>query len=138
VAIITGSTSGIGAATARVFVREGASVVVSGRNGQRGRTIVADLGEQAFFVRADVTSESDIANLVEAALARVGRIDCLFNNAAASTRDIPVTDIDAKLRSLKAPKSIDLLAELPRSSNGKVLQAEPRKRYWDGQDRNIG
>lgn len=46
--------------------------------------------------------------------------------------------VKSKLRSLKAPKSIDLLAELPRSSNGKVLKAEPRKRYWDGQDRNIG
>lgn len=96
VAIITGSTSGMGATTAEVFVREGARVVVTGRNQVRGDAIAEKLGqENAIFIRADITSESDIVNLVESSVARFGRIDCLFNNAAEATPDIPVTAVDA-------------------------------------------
>lgn len=96
VAIVTGSTSGMGATTAELFVREGASVVVTGRNEARGKAIVAKLGrDNAIFVRADVTSESDIVNLVDTTVARFGKIDCLFNNAAAPTQETPVTEVDA-------------------------------------------
>jgi NAD(P)-dependent dehydrogenase (short-subunit alcohol dehydrogenase family) len=83
VAVITGATSGIGEATARVFSGEGASVVVAGRNADKGEAIARSLGENAFFHRTDVSVESDVAALVEAAVARFGRIDCLFNNAGA-------------------------------------------------------
>jgi NAD(P)-dependent dehydrogenase (short-subunit alcohol dehydrogenase family) len=83
VAVITGATSGIGEATARVFSGEGASVVVAGRNADKGEAIAGSLGENAFFHRTDVSVESDVAALVEAAVARFGRIDCLFNNAGA-------------------------------------------------------
>jgi NAD(P)-dependent dehydrogenase (short-subunit alcohol dehydrogenase family) len=83
VAVITGATSGIGEATARLFAREGASVVVSGRATDKGTALADELGEQAIFLRADVTSEADIAALLDGAADRFGRVDCLFNNAGA-------------------------------------------------------
>ena len=85
VAVITGATSGIGESTARLFAREGASVVVAGRNEQRGRAIAGELGETAMFHRADVVHEAEMAALIDAALERYGRVDCLFNNAGAPT-----------------------------------------------------
>ena len=85
VAIITGATSGIGEATARLFAEEGARVVVSGRDEARGRKVaaaIADAGGKAVFIRADVTRASDCERLVAETLkAFGGRLDVLFNNA---------------------------------------------------------
>ncbi len=86
VAVITGATSGIGAATARLFAAEGASVVVSGRSDQAGTALAAELGDRAMFQRADVTREDDIAALIDAAVERFGQVDCLFNNAGGPAR----------------------------------------------------
>ena len=98
VAVITGSTSGMGEDTARLFVREGARVVVTGRNEERGAAIAQSLGEDsALFVRADVTCESDIIKLIETTVQHYGQIDCLFNNAAGPTQDAPVAEIEAEL-----------------------------------------
>ena len=97
VAVITGSTSGMGEDTARLFVREGARVVVTGRNEERGEAIAQSLGDgNAVFVRADVTSESDIIKLIETTVERYGKIDCLFNNAAGPTQEVPITEVDAE------------------------------------------
>jgi NAD(P)-dependent dehydrogenase (short-subunit alcohol dehydrogenase family) len=85
VAVITGATSGIGAATARRFVAEGARVVIAGRSAERGLALAAELGKPAVFHRADVMHESEIAAVIDAAIERFGRLDCLFNNAGAST-----------------------------------------------------
>jgi NAD(P)-dependent dehydrogenase (short-subunit alcohol dehydrogenase family) len=85
VAVITGGTSGIGEATARRFVAEGARVVIAGRSQERGTALAIELGAQAIFQRADVMHESEIAAIIDAAVARFGRLDCLFNNAGAST-----------------------------------------------------
>jgi len=85
VAVITGATSGIGEATARLFVAEGARVVVAGRSAERGERLAAELGEQAFFFRADVMHEAEIGAVIDAAVARFGQLDCLFNNAGAAT-----------------------------------------------------
>jgi NAD(P)-dependent dehydrogenase (short-subunit alcohol dehydrogenase family) len=85
VAVITGATSGIGAATARCFVAEGARIVIAGRSEERGRALALELGEQAVFHRADVMHEAQIGAVIDAAVARFGRLDCLFNNAGAST-----------------------------------------------------
>ena len=85
VAVVTGSTSGIGEATARRFVAEGALVVLSGRNSEKGGALVAELGTHARFHAADVSREADIAALLDYAVAEFGRLDCLFNNAGGST-----------------------------------------------------
>jgi NAD(P)-dependent dehydrogenase (short-subunit alcohol dehydrogenase family) len=85
VAVITGATSGIGEATARVFVSEGARVVIAGRSEERGNALAAELGKGAAFHRADVMHEAEVAGVIDAALNRFGKLDCLFNNAGAAT-----------------------------------------------------
>ncbi len=89
VAIITGATSGIGEATAEVFVREGAKVVVSGRSEERGRQIAGRLGEHAVFVRCDVTEEEQIKMLIDSTVNQFGRVDTLFNNAGGASKCVP-------------------------------------------------
>ena len=85
VAIVTGATSGIGEASARLFAEEGARVVVSGRDEARGRKVakaIVDAGGAAVFVRADVTRAADCERLVgETLKAFGGRLDVLFHNA---------------------------------------------------------
>jgi NAD(P)-dependent dehydrogenase (short-subunit alcohol dehydrogenase family) len=85
VAVITGATSGIGEATARRFVAEGARVVIAGRSEERGQALASELGEQSFFLRAHVMHEVQVAALIDVAVARFGQLDCLFNNAGAAT-----------------------------------------------------
>jgi NAD(P)-dependent dehydrogenase (short-subunit alcohol dehydrogenase family) len=85
VAVITGATSGIGAATARVFVSEGARVLIAGRSEERGEALATELGKAAIFKRADVMHEAEIAAVIDAAVSRFGKLDCLFNNAGAAT-----------------------------------------------------
>jgi NAD(P)-dependent dehydrogenase (short-subunit alcohol dehydrogenase family) len=86
VAIITGATSGIGEATARLFVAEGASLVIAGRNAAKGESLAHEFGTRARFQRADVMHEAEVAALVDTAVIHFGRLDCLFNNAGAVDR----------------------------------------------------
>ncbi len=95
VALITGGSSGIGRATAALFSREGAAVVLTGRNQERGdevaRAINGDGGE-ALFIRADVRIADHCRRAVERTLERFGKIDVLFNNAGVyHPRTVPET-----------------------------------------------
>jgi NAD(P)-dependent dehydrogenase (short-subunit alcohol dehydrogenase family) len=85
VAIITGATSGIGEGTAERFAAEGARVVIVGRSEKQGQAIAARLGPNAAYFRGDMTREADCRAMVEFAKQKFGRLDCLFNNAGAST-----------------------------------------------------
>lgn len=90
VALITGGTSGIGEATVRKFVAEGAAVMIAARRAEKGRAIAASLNGHADFIQTDVRHEDQIARAVEATVQRFGRIDCLFNNAGEVKGDGPV------------------------------------------------
>lgn len=81
VALITGGTSGIGAATAELYAREGAQVVISGRSKEKGEALADDLGENVVYCESDVMNEADIAKPIEFAVAEFGKLDILFNNA---------------------------------------------------------
>ncbi len=83
-AIVTGGGSGIGRASALLFAREGASVVVSDWQEESGAAVAREIeadGGAATFIRADVSKEDDVRNLIAAAVDTYGRLDVLFNNA---------------------------------------------------------
>jgi NAD(P)-dependent dehydrogenase (short-subunit alcohol dehydrogenase family) len=81
VALVTGGASGIGEATVRLFVAEGAAVVIADLQDERGRRVAAELGARAAYVRADVSREADVQAAVAETERRFGRLDCIFNNA---------------------------------------------------------
>lgn len=82
IAIITGGARGMGAETARLFVAEGARVVIADLLEQEGAALAAELGDAASFQRLDVSCEENWQRVVQATLERHGRIDVLVNNAA--------------------------------------------------------
>lgn len=87
VSIITGSTSGLGAATAARFAAEGARLVVSGRNEQRGEEVAGAIrkaGGDATFIRCDLDDEASIQALVSGTIEHYGRLDNLIANGAAT------------------------------------------------------
>ena len=87
IAIVTGSTSGIGKSIAIGFAREGAAVVVCGRREELAKSIAADLvgeGHRATAIRLDVTDPESIDNLVNKVLGEFGKIDILVNNSGIS------------------------------------------------------
>lgn len=97
VALVTGGGSGIGRATARAFAREGATVVVSGRNAEplaHTVKLIEEDGGNASWVTADVTSSEDVARLVETIVSRHGGLHVAFNNAGIFDALGPVAYID--------------------------------------------
>lgn len=81
VALITGGARGIGAASARALVAEGAKVVLGDVLDDEGKALAEELGDAARYLLLDVTSEADWAAAVEFTLAEFGKLDVLFNNA---------------------------------------------------------
>ena len=82
VAIITGSTRGIGRATAELFAKEGAKVVVVGTKEELGKEVAEEIkaaGGEAIFCKTDVTSDESLENLVKTTLDAFGKIDILVN-----------------------------------------------------------
>ena len=84
VAIISGAASGMGAATARLFSREGAKIVIADLLDEQGRALAASIGTAARFERLDVTDEASWAAVVAATCLHFGRLDILVNNAGIS------------------------------------------------------
>jgi glucose 1-dehydrogenase len=86
VAIVTGSTAGLGKEIARLFLAEGATVVVTGRNQERGEAIAGNLrstGGEATFIRADLGVVDDAHALIDTTIERYGSVHVLVNNAVA-------------------------------------------------------
>ena len=95
VVLITGALTGIGRATAFAFARDNASVVVSGRRVEEGQQLAEALratGAQAEFVQSDVRFEDDLRKLVDAVVARFGRLDVAVNAAGTEGESAPVLE----------------------------------------------
>jgi 3-oxoacyl-[acyl-carrier protein] reductase len=98
VAVVTGAAVGLGRAIAARFADEGSSVVIADTNGVEGSALVHEIGlrgKEASFVDADVSKECDVWRLFDTTLARYGRVDVLYNNAAVLlyNRDSPVHEL---------------------------------------------
>ncbi len=91
-ALVTGGTTGLGRAIAGAFVREGAAVVITGRNEALGRDAEAELraGGDGWFVRADAGDPAEIDASVDAALGLLGGLDVLVNNAGLGVASTPL------------------------------------------------
>lgn len=82
VVLITGSSSGIGAATAHRLAKQGALLALSGRNVDNLKAVAKDVGDdKAFIVSGDVTKEADAENIVKKTIEKYGKLDVLVNNA---------------------------------------------------------
>ena len=106
VAVITGGSAGIGFGCARVFGKYGCKVVIGSRGRETGLAAekqLTDAGYTALFVSADAAVESEMANLIDTAVERFGRLDCIVNNAGwhppGETIDqVSVADFEQLLR----------------------------------------
>ncbi|XP_007032007.2 PREDICTED: short-chain dehydrogenase reductase 2a [Theobroma cacao] len=96
VALITGGASGLGKATAFEFIKNGAQVIIADIDSQTGPQAADDLGPAAQFVQCDVAMESQVAEAVEIAMARHGKLDIMFNNAGVAGQAFPpsIADLD--------------------------------------------
>src|SRR6266581_6373811 len=99
VALITGGASGIGLATVRLFVEEGAAVMVADLDDERGRRLAGELGSRGGYVHTDVSREADIKAAVDETCKRYGQLDCIFNNAGyagvgGKIEQVPVDGFD--------------------------------------------
>ena len=94
VVLITGALTGIGRAAALAFAKEGARLVVSGRKDEAGAKLVTELRgfAEAEYVRADVSLEEDVRNLVDKTIKRFGRLDVAVNNAGTEGKPGPIVD----------------------------------------------
>lgn len=95
-AVITGGTTGIGFATAKNFLAEGAEVIITGRKQEGIDKALAELGAGAYGVVADSSKIDDLKTLADAAKSRFGRVDVLFANAG-NGMFAPVSDVDEAL-----------------------------------------
>lgn len=105
IAFITGGASGIGAATARKFIAEGACVVLADLQEEKGYALARILGEKALFVRLDVTSEESWSGAIDAAQKKFGRLTTVVNSAGIS---IPATIEDETLAGFRKTLAINL------------------------------
>src|SRR5690349_4889105 len=92
VAVITGGASGIGKGIVERFAREGARIVVTDVDAERGESVASSV--EGLFVRCDVTVESDVAESVVAAVDHFGRLDCYVANAGYAFTQGPITELE--------------------------------------------
>lgn len=103
VAVITGGTSGIGLRTVERFVEEGAWVIMGARRQAEGQAVAKAVGERMTFLRTDVADEADVKALIDLAVEKHGRLDCIFNNAGVvgPIGPIETVPLEAAFRALQ-------------------------------------
>ena len=97
VILVTGATSGLGYASAQSLAKQGAKVVLAGRREDNGKALekaIIEDGGEAYFVKTDVEDKLQIKALVDAAIAKYGRLDCAVNNAGIAQPYIPLHEVD--------------------------------------------
>lgn len=96
VALITGGAQGMGKATAEVFLKAGARVVICDLQTDKGDEVAKELSAlgEIYFTRADISSAEDVVALIKFAVDKFGRLDCAVNNAALTPDKTPLTDFD--------------------------------------------
>jgi len=97
VALVTGGSSGIGRATAQIFAREGAKVVVADvqvDGGEETVRLIKATGGEAIFVKTDVSQPAEVDALIKTTVATYGRLDCAFNNAGIEGALQPTSEYD--------------------------------------------
>ncbi|KAL2900507.1 Secoisolariciresinol dehydrogenase, partial [Bienertia sinuspersici] len=95
VALITGAASGIGKATAKKFVENGAKVVIADVQHEHGQDTATELGSSASFVACDVTKEDDISRAIDYSVSRYGHLDIMYNNAGIACKTPPsIVELD--------------------------------------------
>jgi 3-oxoacyl-[acyl-carrier protein] reductase len=110
VAVITGASTGCGPVMAKLFVEQGAKVLMSARRVELVEEAAREIGPNAVGMRCDVTDEQDIKAMVERAMNEFGQIDILLNNAAAPGTDKWVWE--QTLENFNATLAIDLTAAM--------------------------
>jgi NAD(P)-dependent dehydrogenase (short-subunit alcohol dehydrogenase family) len=95
IAVITGGSSGIGLATAKLFVKEGALVFITGRRQAELDKAAAEIGSNVTAVKGDVANPDDLDRLYQTVAARKGRLDILFANAGIAD-PVPAPDVTAE------------------------------------------
>ncbi|HEX7097120.1 MAG TPA: SDR family oxidoreductase [Acidimicrobiales bacterium] len=140
VAIVTGSTAGLGVTIARLFASEGARVVVTGRNAERGEAVAASIrheGGDAAFLQADLTDESQARGLVRATVERLGSPTVLVNNAVSPeliARDGALLDVEAEVWEAMYRVNVlgavwlmqEAVAEMRRNGRGAIVNVSSR------------
>lgn len=96
VAIVTGGAAGFGEGIVRLYVAEGARVVIADLDTAKGQKLAAELGEAVHFFRCDVSSRSDVEGLVEACVGTFGVPDVVVNNAGTTHDNQPMLNVDEK------------------------------------------
>jgi len=94
VAIITGGASGIGAATSRLFAREGARVAIWDIDDEGAETVASEIGPTAIAIHCDISKEIDVREAVRRTLDAFGTVDVLVNNGGAPPRYLPIEEVD--------------------------------------------
>jgi 3-oxoacyl-[acyl-carrier protein] reductase len=94
VAIVTGGASGFGEAIVRLYVAEGAKVMLADLNAKRGKAIAKELGPQCAFAKCDVSLGADVRRMVKACVKQLGAPDIVVNNAGTTHLNRPMLEID--------------------------------------------